>query len=72
MERLPRSNYDDRAMRKLERKPERVIVRHAYRPVGFLLVVSTLVFVVLLDHGVSLPIAALVTILVSLLTVMFS
>lgn len=55
-----------------EPKPK-VTKRYAhYRPVGFLVVVSFLTLTTLLDHGVPVYMAVLITMLVALLTVMFS
>lgn len=55
---------------KKQATPIKVI--HHYRPVGFLVVISFLVLLSLLDHNIPIPIAILLTMLVALLTLMFS
>lgn len=72
MQPLRKSEFRERTIKAAGRESARVTVRHAYRPVGILIVISFLTFTALLDHGASLPLATFVTILVSLLVIMFS
>lgn len=61
-----------RVLKEAKKQAAPVKVVHHYRPLGFLVVLSFLVLALLLDHGVPVYMAVVVTMLVSLLTVMFS
>jgi hypothetical protein len=72
MQPLRKSEFWEDTIKKAGRDAAKLQVKHAYRPVGFLITVSILVFLQLSDMGMPLPAAVLVTLLVALLTLMFS
>jgi hypothetical protein len=72
MQPLKRSEFWEDTIKKAGRESARLTVRHAYRPVGILIVLCFLVLAFLLDHNVPVPFAVLLTMLVALLTIIFS
>jgi hypothetical protein len=72
MQPIKRSEFWERTIKEAGRESARLTVRHAYRPVGILIVVSFLVLAFLLDHNVPVVMSVLITMLVSLLAVIFS
>lgn len=72
MQPLRNSEFWEDTINEASRRAAKQQVRLHYRPVGLLVVLSFLVLVVLLDHGVPVPMAILVTMLVALLTIVFS
>jgi hypothetical protein len=61
-----------RVIKEAKKQAAPVHVKQVYRPIGLLVVLSFLVLTVFLDHGVPVPIAVTLTLLISLLTVVFS
>jgi len=72
MNKLP-DGYTAINRRYIDEPKPKVVKHHAgYRPVGILVTISILTFLQLGDMGFSLPVCALITVLVALLTLMFS
>jgi hypothetical protein len=72
MEPLRRSEFWEDTIKRAGKEARRIDVRMHYRPVGLLVVLSFLVLVTLLDHNVPVPFAILLTMLTSLVAVIFS
>jgi hypothetical protein len=72
MQPLNKSEFWERTIKEAGKEAGRVNVRLHYRPVGLLVILSYLVLANFLDHGVPVPFAVLLTMLIALLAIMFS